>query len=160
MFFIEIALSIYALRLCRAFTPLKASQKYSVGCEKFGLRRKPIYEIDPRTQSYQQKSQKIPQNSENSSFFSSKKASNGFQIDLIIDRKDATINLCECKFYESNFKITKKYAEEIKLRKASFIDETQTKKMVLNIFIANETLIENEHSLDIVDSFIHIKDLM
>lgn len=86
--------------------------------------------------------------------------SNGFQIDLIIDRKDATINLCECKFYESNFEISKKYAQEIKMRKAGFIEFSKTKKMVLNTFIANETIIENEHSLEVVDNFIHLSKLM
>jgi uncharacterized protein len=98
--------------------------------------------------------------SENSSFFRSKKSKDGFQIDLIIDRKDAAINLCECKFYESNFEITKKYSEELKLRKVAFREETQTKKMLLNTLIANENLIENEYSLELVDHFIHLSDLM
>ncbi len=85
---------------------------------------------------------------------------NGFQIDLIIDRKDATINLCECKFYESNFEISKKYAQEIKMRKAGFIAASKTKKMILNTFIANEDIIENEHSLEVVDNFINVSELM
>lgn len=96
------------------------------------------------------------------SCFSKKETStsDGFQIDLLIDRKDATINLCECKFYESNFVISKKYAQEIKQRKTAFAQETGTKKMLVNTFIANEDLIENEHSLEIVDVFIHIKELI
>jgi uncharacterized protein len=84
----------------------------------------------------------------------------GFQIDLIIDRKDAAINLCECKFYESNFEITKKYAQEIKQRKTAFQEETKTKKMIINTFIANENIIENEHSLEVVDFFINASELM
>lgn len=96
------------------------------------------------------------------SSFSKKGANNtnGFQLDLIIDRKDATINLCECKFYESNFSITKKYAQEIKQRKTAFAEETTTKKMLVNTFIANEDLLENEHSLEVVDVFINVKELM
>jgi len=84
----------------------------------------------------------------------------GFQIDLIIDRKDATINLCECKFYESHFTISKKYAQEIKMCKSLFLAETNTKKMLVNTFIANENIIENEYSLEVVDAFINVKDLM
>lgn len=84
----------------------------------------------------------------------------GFQIDLIIDRKDATINLCECKFYESHFTISKKYAQEIKMRKSLFLAETKTKKMIANTFIANEDIIENEYSLEVVDAFVHVSDLM
>jgi hypothetical protein len=87
-------------------------------------------------------------------------AESGFQLDLIIDRKDQAINLCECKFYESNFEITKKYAQEIKLRKSRFKAETNTKKMLLNTFISNEDLVENEHSLEVVDVFIHLIELM
>jgi len=98
--------------------------------------------------------------SENSSFFKSKNSTNGFQIDLIIDRKDATINLCECKFYESNFEIPRKYAEEIKMRKVVFAEETKTKKMLLNTFIANQKLIENEYAYEVVDNFINLSELM
>ncbi len=88
------------------------------------------------------------------------KKENGFQIDLIIDRKDAAINLCECKFYESNFEITKKYAQEIKNRKANFQKETGTKKMLINTFISNENIIQNSHSMEVVDCFVHINELM
>jgi len=87
-------------------------------------------------------------------------AGEGFQIDLLIDRKDATINLCECKFYESNFSINSKYAQEMKLRKVHFAQQTASKKMLINTFIANEDLIENEYSLEVVDAFIHVRELM
>lgn len=87
-------------------------------------------------------------------------SSTGFQIDLVIDRKDAAINLCECKFYESNFEISKKYAQEIKQRKVAFQQETKTKKMLINTFISNEEIIENEHAHEVVDAFIHLSELM
>ena len=98
--------------------------------------------------------------SENASYFRSKNSKYGFQIDLIIDRKDAAINLCECKFYESNFEITKKYAEEIKMRKAAFREETQTKKMLFNTMITNENIIENEYSLEVIDYYVPLSELM
>ncbi len=85
---------------------------------------------------------------------------NGFQVDLVIDRKDATINICECKFYESNFEITKKYAQEIKMRKTSFREITGTKKMIVNTFISNENIIQNEHSLEVVDAYLNVGELM
>lgn len=97
---------------------------------------------------------------ENSSYFKSVSNNQRFQIDLIIDRKDATINLCECKFYESNFEIDKKYAEVLKTKKVLFRKETNTKKMLLNTFIANEDLVENRHSLEVVDQFIHLSKLI
>ena len=85
---------------------------------------------------------------------------NGFQVDLVIDRKDATINICECKFYESNFEITKKYAQEIKMRKTAFKEITKTKKMIVNTFISNENIIQNANSLEIVDVFLNVSELM
>jgi hypothetical protein len=79
---------------------------------------------------------------------------------LVIDRKDAAINLCECKFYESSFEITKQYAEQIKKRKTSFQQITRSKKMLINAFIANEDLVQNEYSLEVVDVFIKVGELM
>ncbi len=84
----------------------------------------------------------------------------GFQIDLLIDRKDATINLCECKFYESDFTIDKEYAQKIKRRKVLFAQESGTKKLLINTFISNEDIIENPYSLEVVDAFIHVNELI
>jgi hypothetical protein len=84
----------------------------------------------------------------------------GFQIDLIIDRKDVAINLCECKYYESNFEITKKYASQLTWRKAAFRAATNTKKNIFTTIISNHELKENEHSLDVVDVKISLSDLM
>ena len=42
-----------------------------------------------------------------------KNSPNSAQIDLLIDRDDNVINLCEMKFYNSEYAIDKKYATEI-----------------------------------------------
>lgn len=83
----------------------------------------------------------------------------GFQIDLIIDRKDDAINLCECKFYQSNFTIDKAYATKIRQRKQAFLDDTKTKKNIFNTWITNYNLIQNEHYFDVVDQELTIEDL-
>ncbi len=88
------------------------------------------------------------------------KTEDGFQIDLIIDRKDAVINLCECKFYESTFEITKKYASQLKLRKSAFRIATNTKKNIFITLISNHPIKENEHSLESIDVRITVSDLM
>ncbi|HRD44524.1 MAG TPA: ATP-binding protein, partial [Ferruginibacter sp.] len=46
----------------------------------------------------------------NSWMFKGNDALPGAQIDMIIDRADNTINLCEAKFTNGNFIITKNYA--------------------------------------------------
>jgi len=83
----------------------------------------------------------------------------GFQIDLIIDRNDNIINLCEMKYYGASFKIDKNYALELRERKQRFIEYTKTKKQVFNTFITNYGLFDNEYVRDIVDTEIVLDDL-
>ena len=83
----------------------------------------------------------------------------GFQIDLIIDRNDNTINLCEIKFYNAKFKIDKNYAETLRERKQNFIELTKTKKQVFTTFITNYGVKKNSYGLEIVDSEIILDDL-
>lgn len=56
--------------------------------------------------------------------------SNGAQIDLVIDRRDNVINLCEMKFSVSSFIIDKKYDAELRNKVAAFRRETGTRKSV------------------------------
>ena len=60
----------------------------------------------------------------------SKTSENGAQIDLIIDRKDQTINLCEMKFSTQEYTISKAEEERLQTRKMDFISETKTRKEV------------------------------
>lgn len=84
----------------------------------------------------------------------------GSQIDLVIDRKDKAINLCECKFYNAEYTITKEYAEKLRNRKQHFINDTKTKKSIYNTLITNYGLAKNEYYLDVVDTEIEVSQLM
>lgn len=84
----------------------------------------------------------------------------GFQIDLLIDRKDDTINLCEIKFYSGPFTITKAYARQLLVKRQRFLEYTKTKKQVFLTFISNYGLVENGHSRDVVDVELVLEDLM
>lgn len=84
----------------------------------------------------------------------------GYQIDLIIDRNDNVINLCECKFYQSEFTIDKTYATKIRQRKQAFINDTQTKKNIFNTWITNYSLIKNEYYYDVVDKELTLENLI
>ena len=53
---------------------------------------------------------------------------NGAQIDLVIERNDRVINLCEMKFATGEFTIDKKYAENLRNKRAVFKEETKTRK--------------------------------
>ena len=55
----------------------------------------------------------------------------GVQIDLLIDRNDDTINLCEIKYTNAAYTLTEEEDERIRNRKETFIRETGTEKTVL-----------------------------
>jgi AAA+ ATPase superfamily predicted ATPase len=56
------------------------------------------------------------------------KTEKGAQIDLLIDRNDSCINVCEMKFSQSAFEITKAYATELASKLEVFREHTKTKK--------------------------------
>jgi hypothetical protein len=66
----------------------------------------------------------------------SKTSDPGTQIDLIIDRKDGVINLCEIKYSNKPFTISKDYDEKLALRSAIFQDATHTTSALHNTFIS------------------------
>lgn len=59
----------------------------------------------------------------------------GAQIDLLIDRQDHTISLCEMKFTDRPFEITKGYAIELKTKESVFREQTQTRKTTMLVLV-------------------------
>jgi hypothetical protein len=57
-------------------------------------------------------------------------AKNMAQIDLVIDRNDHIINLCEMKYAKDEYAITKEYNDLLRKRHTIFSDETKTRKTV------------------------------
>jgi hypothetical protein len=56
------------------------------------------------------------------------KESQGAQIDLLIDRRDQVINLCEMKYSNKPYEITSAYMEHLKQRREIFREVTKTRK--------------------------------
>ena len=52
----------------------------------------------------------------------------GAQIDLVIDRPDHCIHLCEIKFSEEPYRITSSYADELQHKVRCFREQTKTRK--------------------------------
>lgn len=67
----------------------------------------------------------------------------GGQIDLVIDRRDQTINLCEMKFSMNPFEITPSYLEHIIYRRELFRQLTDTKKAIHLTFVTTYGLVKN-----------------
>jgi AAA+ ATPase superfamily predicted ATPase len=66
----------------------------------------------------------------NTASWRSKESDNGAQIDLLIDRNDRVINLCEMKFSNNLFVIDKKYDEILRNKREIFKYETKTCKAI------------------------------
>ena len=80
------------------------------------------------------------------------------QIDMIIERTDRIIHLCEMKFSSERFIITKKYEEELRDKMTIFKQETKTTKMLNLTFVTAHGVAKGLHA-GIVQSQVTIDDL-
>ncbi len=74
----------------------------------------------------------------------------GFQIDLVIDRGDQAVNLCEIKFSQEPFVIHKKYADKLKAKVHAFRRSTKMRKSLFLTIITTFGLAENKYSTSLV----------
>jgi AAA+ ATPase superfamily predicted ATPase len=82
----------------------------------------------------------------------------GAQIDLLIDRNDGIINVCECKFAGSAFVIDKKYAEELRSKLEVFKRVTKTRKALHLTMITTYGVADNKY-MGMVQSETTLDDL-
>ena len=83
----------------------------------------------------------------------------GTQIDLLIDRQDSVISLCEVKFYNDELVLTKEDADNLRRKKSIFRHVTSTKKQIFIVLITTFGLIKNKHSLGLVDNVLDMNAL-
>lgn len=74
------------------------------------------------------------------------KGETGAQIDLLLDRKDHCISICEMKFSAEPFTITRKYAEELTQKKQVFLQKSKTKKTIFLVFVTTYGVVKNAYS--------------
>jgi uncharacterized protein len=82
----------------------------------------------------------------------SQKSSPGAQIDLLIDRKDNVITVCEMKFAAGVFTITKAYAQSLQTKLQVFRKETGTRKSVFLALVTPHGIEPNAHALGLVQN--------
>ena len=70
----------------------------------------------------------------------------GAQIDMLIDRRDRIIDICEIKFSEKPFIIDKKYDLELRNKMGTFKTVTKTNKAVQLIMITSLGVVQNMYS--------------
>lgn len=86
------------------------------------------------------------------------KVEKGTQIDLVIDRSDRVINLCEMKFSKEPFSMTKDYETILRNRMAIFKAETKTRKSLSTTMITTYGILQGIHS-GIVQNEVIMEDL-
>lgn len=75
---------------------------------------------------------------------------NNAQIDLVINRDDRVINVCEIKLYSDVFTINKQYYQELRNKISQFRIQTGSKKNVFLTMITTYGVAENQYSNEIV----------
>ncbi len=83
----------------------------------------------------------------------------GAQIDLLINRNDQVITICEMKFSDTEFSISKRLANELRVKRNVFIEETGTKKAVQIALITPVSVRRNEY-YDTVHAVVTAEDLL
>lgn len=68
------------------------------------------------------------------------------QIDMLIDRADRVINVCEMKFSTDDFRIDKNYDAELRRKVDVFINETRCRKSLHTTLVTTYGLSKNEYS--------------
>jgi len=81
------------------------------------------------------------------------------QVDLLIDRRDHVINLCECKFSLDVFTINKSYSEKLRSKVATFKAASQTKKSVFLTMITTYGVEKNQYANALVQNEVTMDDL-
>ena len=74
---------------------------------------------------------------------------NGIQIDLVIERDDGIINLCEEKYTDRAFSISPEYEMSLLRKRDAYREETKTKKALKIIIISAEDIAGNANTENI-----------
>jgi len=83
---------------------------------------------------------------------------NGVQIDLVIDRRDQVVNLCEVKYSINPYSISKSYAANLRNKIGAFRAETKTRKAIFLTMITTYGLRQNEYA-SLVQNEVRMDDL-
>lgn len=80
----------------------------------------------------------------------SRRADPGVQIDLLIDRKDDAVNVCETKYTQGEYAITASYEKELLHKAEAFRQESGTRKSLLLTMITMQGIKNNAYKGTIV----------
>ena len=71
---------------------------------------------------------------------------NGAQVDMVIDRADRVINLCEMKFCADDFNVVASYDKELRHKVTVFAEETKSKSSLHLTLVTTYGLAKSPYS--------------
>lgn len=83
----------------------------------------------------------------------------GAQIDLLFDREDGIITLCEIKYSENMFSVDKDYAKVLKNKIEIFSAHFKTHKQIFMALVTTVGLKSSIWSEDLIQSTVTLDDL-
>ncbi len=92
-------------------------------------------------------------------FNSGGESADGAQIDLVIERDDKVVNLCEMKYTAAPFTITDEYDRRLKIKREVYAEQTGTNSAIHLTMVSAHGLKNNANASDI-QSVVTLDDLM
>jgi len=80
------------------------------------------------------------------------------QIDLVIDRNDNVVNLCEMKFSSTEYSVSKDYSAELRRKRSAFQSSTKSRKALVTTMVTTFGLVRNAYGMEI-SSQVKLDDL-
>lgn len=84
----------------------------------------------------------------------------GAQIDLLFDRKDDAVTICEIKFSDEPFVITKEYAGKLRQKVKTYQRITRTKKQIFIAMISANGVKKNKYSEELLNGIVTLDDFI
>ncbi len=70
----------------------------------------------------------------------------GAQIDMLIDRDDNTVSICEMKYSQDEYELTEQESEKIRRRGVLFARTTKSRKSIQNVLVSNYGMRHSKYS--------------
>lgn len=88
-----------------------------------------------------------------------KESATGAQIDLIFDRIDNVISLCEIKYCKSDFAFDKRIMQDLQKKQKVFVEQTKVSKQVFWCLISSSPVKRNNYVDEIITHTVTLDDL-
>jgi len=81
------------------------------------------------------------------------------QIDMVIERADRIVDMCEIKYTDKPFAISKTYAQELDNKAQVLANKIKKQRSVYLVMITASGLSQNEHSINRINNILTLNDL-